>query len=398
MEQETSNGTAEDDFVSAPYESAGVTDICVDAGGEFVVLGARKGLLLVDCERPLVPVRTLQHRSYKASVNSIVQFHTKTSHREWIASSSNQNILIWNVNATSKPLYTTLRDAHKRAVNDLAWSKHSPQTLATCSSDGHIFTWDVRDPRRPSGFFSTATNGVAQLEWNRFDGRSLATVHDRELRIWDIRKVGAEASLAAFNAHMQSVFGVDWSTTSAHELATCGEDKVVKLWSTVQITGGGTADTADSADGGEIGTNDDSILARGGTWLGSENASLHLKARIEHSAPVWRVRYTPFGNGLVTIAKNLNPTVRMWSLNAETGGSADPVAVYHGIRALYASFLGELSLVDRIRMQCISWSHGARISSSALPALMRSTLSSLGCFRIQMRMEAEELMVEGQPK
>ena len=47
----------------APYENIGGSDICVDAAGEYVVIGARHGLMIIDLQSPYQPIKTLRQQS-----------------------------------------------------------------------------------------------------------------------------------------------------------------------------------------------------------------------------------------------------------------------------------------------------------------------------------------------
>ena len=49
---------------------------------------------------------------------------------------------------------------HKRPVSDLAWNLSDPQIIGTCSADGYIFLWDLRDMKKPTRFFKTFTGNV----------------------------------------------------------------------------------------------------------------------------------------------------------------------------------------------------------------------------------------------
>lgn len=132
-------------------------------------------------------------------------------------------------------MQTTL-PAHQRAVSDLSWSLFEPNILATCSADTYINLWDIRfewmnefleksmntcdwkrklskmkpklchwtvqnnkeneqtptnnrDPKKPVKLksFCGWTGAATQVKWNRHNPMSLASTHNGEVRIWDIR-------------------------------------------------------------------------------------------------------------------------------------------------------------------------------------------------------------------
>ena len=75
------------------------------------------------------------------------------------------------------------------------------------------------------------------------------------------------------------------------------------------------------------------------TTNNSTTHTIQSIAVVPTSTPVWRARYTPFGHGFVSISRsNDDPTLRLWSLEAEDSTSADLVAVYYGHRSAVRSF------------------------------------------------------------
>ena len=106
----------------------------------------------------------------------------------------------------------------------------------------------------------------------------------------------------------------------------------------------------------------DGLLGGGGEGLGGmvgrSGGDLELIACVPMATPVWRARYTPFGHGFVSIsASGDDPTLRLWSLEAEDGNVADLVAVYHGHVGWSKPSRGGHLAVSR---RHISLFHGAR--------------------------------------
>lgn len=70
-----------------------------------------------------------------------------------VASTSNQKAVVYNLSDSPSfsvsPIEHTLH-AHTRAVTDINWSPHDPDTLATCALDGWVWSWDLRAGRRPN--------------------------------------------------------------------------------------------------------------------------------------------------------------------------------------------------------------------------------------------------------
>lgn len=350
--------------------------LSVDATGSVAVLAGRKGLHLVDLETPFLPPATLYHQT-KLEV-TVVKCNPHALFKSHVASSSNRSTLIWDIadigvgpgasasigtaqgssgaykhdhsggrgggggsgsQTTTQPLVATLR-AHTRPVSDVAWSPMEPSLLATCSADAKTLLWDMRSPQRPVQTLNAFNTSVIQVEWNRVDATSLATAHDGEVRVWDLRAAGERtvAPAVQITAHMQKIYGLDWHPQRMYELVTCSEDKTVKFWDVMQPR-----------------------VCQGTLTTG---------------APVWRAQYTPFGDGLVTISQRMDNTIRLWALShgdGDSGGNGDAGDVdVSGANAgasvsadLVHSFVGHGDLVKgmawRVRpqtsvYQLVSWS------------------------------------------
>lgn len=300
--------------------------LSVDAAGAFAVLAGRKGLHVLDLEAPYAAVGTVHHPS-KWEV-AVVKCSPHVLFRGHVASTSNRQTLIWNISyasaagssangggnpvpggssavegtsiggaprgldeAGSHAVVATLR-AHTRPVSDVSWSLADPMLLATCSADTKTHLWDVRAPQKPVQTLSAFTASAVQVEWNRVDQYCLATAHDGEVRVWDTRV--SDKPTALVTAHMQKIYGIDWHPQRMYELVTCSEDKTVKFWDVTQPR-----------------------VCQGSLTTG---------------APVWRARYTPFGNGLVTISQRLDNSLRLWSLSHADSSriSVDPVHTFAG--------------------------------------------------------------------
>ncbi|KAG6611134.1 Conserved WD40 repeat-containing protein [Phytophthora cinnamomi] len=351
--------------------------LSVDATGAVAVLAGRKGLHLVALDAPFLPPATLHHQT-KLEV-TVVKCNPHALFKSHVASSSNRNTLIWDIadvgvgsgasasigagqgsssaykhghgggaggaggsgsQTATQPLVATLR-AHTRPVSDVAWSPMEPSLLATCSADAKTLLWDMRSPQRPVQTLNAFNTSVIQVEWNRVDATSLATAHDGEVRVWDLRAAGEKtvAPAVQITAHMQKIYGLDWHPQRMYELLTCSDDKTVKFWDVTQPR--------------------------------------VCQGTLNTGAPVWRAQYTPFGDGLVTISsQRMDNSIRLWALShgdGDSGGNEDAGDVsITGTNAgssvtaeLVHSFAGHSDLVRgmawRVRpqtsvYQLVSWS------------------------------------------
>ncbi|UYV83740.1 WDR59 [Cordylochernes scorpioides] len=150
--------------------------------------------------------------------------------------------------------------AHTRAISDLNWSPFDPHLLATASIDASIHLWDLRDFRKPSTTL-TAVAGASQVKWNKLTEHRLATTHDGDVRVWDTRK--PSNAMYYLGAHLSMIHGLDWNPCLESHLCTSCQDGTVKFW---DIAG---------------------------------DAKQPIK-RLFTGSVVWKARYTPFRDGVVT--------------------------------------------------------------------------------------------------
>ncbi|KAL7978746.1 hypothetical protein Chor_013235 [Crotalus horridus] len=126
------------------------------------------------------------------------------------------------------------------------------------SLQGH--TRVIRDTRKPTVSLS-AVAGASQVKWNKKNANCLATSHDGNVRIWDKRKPSTAVEYLA--AHLSKIHGLDWHPDNENILATSSQDNSVRFWDYRQ-----------------------------------PRKYLNILAC---QVPVWKARYTPFSNGLVTV-------------------------------------------------------------------------------------------------
>ena len=94
-------------------------------------------------------------------------------------------------------------------------------------------------------------------------GKYLASAHDGEVKLWDIRK--SSHPVQYISAHLSRIYSLDWSPDHEDSLATSSQDSTVLFWN----------------------------LASPSKPQGS--------LRAPGGAPVWQLQHTPFGSGLLTL-------------------------------------------------------------------------------------------------
>lgn len=159
--------------------------------------------------------------------------------------------------------------------------------------------------------------GATQVGFNRVSGNLLATAHDGDLRIWDQRK--GSCPLQYITAHNARVHGINWSHRHETHLTTASQDGSVKYFDI--------------------------------------NNPRSLERMIKTNSPVWRARYTPFADGLVTV---IVPNMRdensflLWNNSCQT----QPICSFvgHTDVVLDFAFRPRRSQADGGDWELITWS------------------------------------------
>ncbi len=71
------------------------------------------------------------------------------------------------------------------------------------------------------------TSGISQVRWNKLNPNILASAHDQQVEVWDIRK---SAPMTFITAHPSKISSIDWSGFHEWHIVTAGMDGAVKLW------------------------------------------------------------------------------------------------------------------------------------------------------------------------
>ncbi|XP_035483629.1 GATOR complex protein WDR59 isoform X1 [Scophthalmus maximus] len=243
--------------VVVEFRDAQATAMSVDCLGSHAVLSGRRFLYMVNLDAPSEAPRKIGRQS-KWDVGT-VQWNPHRSESHVFAASSNQRVDLYSWREGCGEVHTSLQ-GHTRVISDLDWSWFEPEFLVTSSVDTYIYIWDTRDTRKPTVALS-AVAGASQVKWNRRNQHLLASSHDGDVRIWDKRKPNTAAEYVA--AHLSKIHGLDWHPDNEFILATSSQDNSVRFWDFRQ-----------------------------------PRKYLNI---LSCQVPVWKARYTPFSNGLVTV-------------------------------------------------------------------------------------------------
>ncbi|XP_073706548.1 GATOR2 complex protein WDR59-like isoform X1 [Garra rufa] len=249
--------STENVLVVEEFRDAQATAMSVDCLGQHAVLSGRRFLYVVNLETPSEAPRKISRQS-KWDVGT-VQWNPHKTGAHLFAASSNQRVDLYVWRDGSGEPHTSLQ-GHTRVISDLDWSWFEPEFLVTSSVDTYIYIWDTRDTRKPTVALS-AVAGASQVKWNKRNNYCLASSHDGDVRIWDKRKPNTAVEYVA--AHLSKIHGLDWHPDNEYILATSSQDNSVRFWDYRQ-----------------------------------PRKYLDI---LSCQVPVWKARYTPFSNGLVTV-------------------------------------------------------------------------------------------------
>lgn len=146
--------------------------------------------------------------------------------------------------------------AHKACVYQALFSPHTPFILATCSTDGTLKIFDLRqassspnasspsaapstDPMtRPVMIVPAHATEILSLDWNKYRPWVLASGSvDKSIKIWDCRSVklgspetgiGAACELS-LQGHEYAVRKVQWSPHRADVLSSASYDMTCRV-------------------------------------------------------------------------------------------------------------------------------------------------------------------------
>uniref|UniRef100_A0A914GTN2 Glutamate-rich WD repeat-containing protein 1 n=1 Tax=Globodera rostochiensis TaxID=31243 RepID=A0A914GTN2_GLORO len=122
---------------------------------------------------------------------------------------------------------------HQSSVEDLAWSPTEEALLMSCSADHTIRLWDVRASHKESCVCTVkdAHDGdVNVISWNNGEPLIVSGGDDTVLRVWSLKTIQYNQSVAQFRHHQKPISSVEWSPHDATVFMASGEDDQTTLW------------------------------------------------------------------------------------------------------------------------------------------------------------------------
>ncbi|KIJ64123.1 hypothetical protein HYDPIDRAFT_112664 [Hydnomerulius pinastri MD-312] len=302
-----------------------VGNMSISPASRDIVLAARRGLFIIDLEAPLEIPRFLPQGGTWDVAD--VQWNPHRLRAEYIVSTSSEKLLIWNLMMVGKTSIEHILHSHYRAITDINWHTSEPDTVCSVGIDSWLWTWDLREPRKPVLGLCAFNAGGTQVKWNRQDPNVLASSHMDEVLIWDRRK--GSLPTARIRAHNAKIYGIDWAHARVHDLVTCSLDKTIKVWNVHEAS----------------------------AFPHSSHPQAHTNhpqpvTTITTTYPVWRARNLPFGRGVLSLPQRGETALEMWA----EGNEDTPVEVFEGHTDVVKEFVWRKGGLEGGEYQLITWS------------------------------------------
>lgn len=149
---------------------------------------------------------------------------------ELATAGADKYICIYDINNGDKKTNPKLiLNEHTNVINDVCYSYHFPNVLASVSDDKSLIVWDTK-VATPSTMVSKAHEAdILSVHFSPLNANLLATSsQDKTIKVWDIRN--SEKALYHLTGHSDAVGRVQWSPHVESVLASSGKDRRVCLW------------------------------------------------------------------------------------------------------------------------------------------------------------------------
>ena len=263
------------DVVVSNHRKAQATAMGIDVTGSTAVLGSKRHLIMIDLDNPAV-VKSKINVGIKYEMNKVL-WNPSKDHGQYFLTTYNHNADVWQCNPDASGTRLATVQGHTRAISDASWSYSHPNMMGTCSADSFICIWDIRDVKRAKFTMSTVA-GAGQIKWNKRNDHSIASSHDGNIRVWDLRQ--PKQPVQYIMAHVSNIYSIDWSPLCEHTLVSASQDSTICFWDT-------------------------------------SNGPNYAKFRINAGFPVWHVQYNPMHDSITSVSfKSLRKTpICLWDVN-----------------------------------------------------------------------------------
>lgn len=109
------------------------------------------------------------------------------------------------------------------------WSGFDQNVFATGGSDGLIKGWDLRFKTRPIFELYGSDYAIRRVRFSPFNSSVLASVsYDHSSRIWNWHH--DDEAVEILSHHTETNYGLDWNHLVQNQLADCGWDGTVVVY------------------------------------------------------------------------------------------------------------------------------------------------------------------------
>jgi len=212
-------------------------------------------------------------KGHECEINSIV-WNLARDKPLFCTGSWDHTIKLWD--SCCKDPLLTLSD-HNGIVYGLSWSPHLPAVILSCSGDGSLRTWDLRNNQLTNSILA-GSGEILSCDWTKYDSMIfVSSGTDSTLKVWDLRKcvsplqilighgyparcikssphkqgvmasasydkttriwdyLTSNAPIANFKHHSEFVTGIDFSLHNEREIVDCSWDKSMKVFNPFEI-------------------------------------------------------------------------------------------------------------------------------------------------------------------
>lgn len=157
------------------------------------------------------------------------------------------NLFLWDVREKTDCPTHTVKKAHEKDVNCIAFNPLNEFLLATGGSDSMVNLWDIRNLKQKLHAFEWHKSGVYQIAWSPFNETILSSCSaDRRVHIWDLSRIGEEQApedaddgpselLFVHGGHTAKVSDFSWNPNECWVAASVSEDNILQIWQMVNF-------------------------------------------------------------------------------------------------------------------------------------------------------------------